>query len=175
MESITKFIETKLKLKVNREKSRVSRPQESTLLGFSFYRGKGGWEIRLSSKTMQRIRARLKACTQRSDATPIRERIRKIEEIKRGWVNYFAIAKMKGKMGELDGSVRMRLRMCLWKQWKQVKTKFKQLRGLGVSIVSVWPDGRCPNSKAVKIHPRIAPNQSCSPKYKAGAFDSRCH
>jgi len=133
METITGYIETKLKLKVNRTKSKVSRPNESTLLGFSFYRGKEGWEIRIAPKSLTRIKKKMKEQTERKSSAPLREKIKKMEAIIRGWVNYFWIAKAKSKMKELDELVRTRLRMGIWKQWKKPKTKIRNLQKLGIN------------------------------------------
>jgi RNA-directed DNA polymerase len=132
MESITEYIEKKLKLKVNRTKSKVSRPQESMLLGFSFYRDKGGWEVRIAPKSLERIKKKIKEKTKRNDPAPAKEKIKKMEALIRGWVNYFAIAKGKKKMQELDELVRTRLRIGIWKQWKKPKTKRIHLIKLGI-------------------------------------------
>ena len=132
MESITEYIESRLKLKVNRIKSKVSRPHESTLLGFSFYRSKEGWQIRIAPKSMDRIKKKMKEKTMRNDPMPAIEKIKKMESVIRGWVNYFAIAKGKSKMKELDELVRTRLRIGIWKQWKKPKTKRIQLIKLGI-------------------------------------------
>ena len=67
METITDYIESKLKLKVNRTKSKVSRPEESTLLGFSFYKSEKGWEVRIAPKSLKRIKAKMKEKTKRND------------------------------------------------------------------------------------------------------------
>ena len=133
METVTDYIETKLKLKVNRTKSKVSRPHESTLLGFSFYRSKPGWEIRIAPKSIIRIKEKMKEQTKRKDPAPAKEKIKKIEAVIRGWVNYFAIAKAKGKMQELDELVRTRLRMGLWKQWKRPYRRRMNLKKLGIN------------------------------------------
>lgn len=132
METITEYIERKLKLKVNRTKSKVSRPNESTLLGFSFFRSKGRWQIRIAPKSLDRIKKKMKDKTKRNDPTPTSEKIKKIEAVIGGWVNYFAIAKGKSKMQELDAIVRTRLRIGIWKQWKKPKTKRKSLIQLGI-------------------------------------------
>ena len=132
MESITGYIEEKLKLKVNRTKSKVSRPQESTLLGFSFYKNKEGWQIRIASKSLDRVKKKMKEKTRRNDPSPTKEKIKKMEAVIRGWVNYFSIAKAKSKMQELDELVRTRLRIGTWKQWKNPKTKRRHLIKLGI-------------------------------------------
>ena len=132
MESITVYIEKKLKLKVNRLKSKVSRPQESMLLGFSFYRSKEGWQVRIAPKSLDTIKKKMKEKTKRNDPAPAKEKIKKIEAVIRGWVNYFAIAKGKSKMEELDELVRTRLRIGIWKQWKKPQTKRIHLIKIGV-------------------------------------------
>nr|MDQ6888968.1 reverse transcriptase domain-containing protein [Bacteroidota bacterium] len=76
MDSITEYIESKLKLKVNRTKSKISRPEESTLLGFSFYRSKEGWQVRIAPKSMDRIKKKMKENTKRNDPSPAKEKIK---------------------------------------------------------------------------------------------------
>lgn len=144
MESITEYIEKKLKLNVNRTKSKVSRPQDSTLLGFSFYSSKEGWQIRIAPKSLDRIRKKMKEKTKRNDPAPAREKIKKLEAVIRGWVNYFAIAKGKRKMQELDELVRTRLRIGIWNQWKKPKTKRMHLIKLGIARQKVyeWSNSR---------------------------------
>ena len=132
METITEYIESKLKLKVNRSKSKVSRPSESTLLGFSFYRSEKGWEIRIAPKSLERIKKKMKEKTRRNDPSSAKEKIKKMEAVLRGWVNYFSIAKAKSKMQQLDELVRTRLRIGIWKQWKKPKTKRIHLIKLGI-------------------------------------------
>lgn len=133
LESITKYIEEKLKLKVNREKTKISQPYQSTLLGFSFYRNEGEWKIRISPKSLERIKEKLRSKTKRNDPSNAADKIKKIETVVRGWVNYFSIATAKSLMKRLDEMVRVRLRMGIWKQWKKPKTKISNLVKLGVS------------------------------------------
>lgn len=132
-ESITKFIEEKLKLKVNREKTKISRPNGSTLLGFSFYRKDGEWKIRIGSRALDRIKEKMKSKTKRNDPSNGEEKIKKLEAVIRGWVNYFSIARAMSVMEGLDEMVRTRLRIGIWKQWKRPKTRIKNLVKLGVS------------------------------------------
>lgn len=132
-ESIIKYIEEKLLLKVNREKTKISRPSESTLLGYSFYRASDGWEIRISEKSVGRITQKVKDITSRSNGMSGKERIGKIQSMIDGWVNYFVIAKAKTVMKGLDKLVRVRMRICQWKAWKRPKTRVKQLLKLGKS------------------------------------------
>jgi RNA-directed DNA polymerase len=149
METITDYVESKLKLKVNRIKSKVSRPNESTLLGFSFYRSEKGWEIRIAPKSLQKIKEKMKGKTKRNDPASAKEKIKKMEAVIRGWVNYFWIAKAKSKMNELDEMVRTRLRIGIWKQWKNPKTKRGNLERLGIKHVKAyeWSNSRKGNCR----------------------------
>lgn len=133
LESVTEFIEQKLKLKVNREKTKISRPAQSTLLGFSFYRNEGEWKVRISPKALDRMKEKIKSKTKRNDPSNAEEKIKKMEAMIRGWVNYFSIAEAKSIMKRLDERVRVRLRIGIWKQWKRPKTKISNLVKLGVS------------------------------------------
>lgn len=131
--SITHYIEKDLKLKVNKAKSKVSRPTESTLLGFSFYKSKGEWEIRIAKKTIERIRDKSKTITKRNNGSNTKQKVLKIQALVQGWVNYFSIAKAKSVMQNLDALVRSRLRMGLWKEWKWCKTRVANLLKLKAS------------------------------------------
>lgn len=131
--SITEYIEKHLKLKVNKEKSKVGRPTESTLLGFSFYNDKGKWAIRISRKSIDRIKEKSKAITKRNNGSNTRQKILKIQSLVQGWVNYFSIAKAKSLMQNLDRMIRLRLRMSLWKEWKNRRTRTANLLKLKAS------------------------------------------
>jgi RNA-directed DNA polymerase len=131
--SITNYIEADLKLKVNKDKSKVSTPVESTLLGFSFYNDKGNWTIRIAKKSIKRIKEKSKEITERNNGSNNRQKILKMRPIIQGWVNYFSIAKAKTIMQDLDKCVRTRLRMGLWKEWKTCKTRVSNLLKLKAS------------------------------------------
>jgi RNA-directed DNA polymerase len=142
MNSVIKIIEGKLLLKVNREKTKVSRPEGSMLLGFSFRTYKGRWIIKVARKTAHRIKRKFKEITKRNAPLSEEERITKLNTIIKGWVNYFVIAKAKTLMQHLDGNVRMRLRMCKWKQWKNIKTRRRNLLKLGAKSKDAYLWGR---------------------------------
>jgi RNA-directed DNA polymerase len=133
VESITKYIEKKLRLKVNREKTKISRPTTSQLLGFSFYKDKERYEIRISKKSLKRIKEKCKRITKSSDPTPQQAKLKKLEAVIRGWVNYFKIAKAKSNMQRLDEGIRTRLRITTWRKWKRIKTKVNNLIKLGIA------------------------------------------
>lgn len=130
-ESITTFIEKKLKLKVNEEKSAVDRPWKRKFLGFSFTPHHSP-KIRIAKESIKRAKHKIKELTQRSKPIPMEERIEKINEYLVGWCGYFALADTPTPFKQLDETLRRRLRMCLWKQWKLPQTKIKRLISLGV-------------------------------------------
>jgi RNA-directed DNA polymerase len=130
--SITNYIETKLKLKVNETKTKISKARESTLLGFSFYVDKDGYQIRIAKKSLKRIKEKIKAITSRSNPHSLSYRLEQLTPVIRGWVNYFRIAKAKSQMQKLDEWTRTRIRMCVWKLWKRPRTKIRELIKLGV-------------------------------------------
>lgn len=129
---ISTYLEDCLKLKVNREKSKVSRPGNSILLGFSFYGSGKGWKIRIASKSLRSIKEKIRQQTKRSKPCPLTERISNLKEIIHGWVNYFSIAEAKSHMVKLDEMMRTRLRIVLWKQWKSITGRARQLMKMGV-------------------------------------------
>jgi RNA-directed DNA polymerase len=139
-ESITYYIEKKLRLKVNRDKTKISRPAQSQLLGFSFYKSKESYEIRISSKTLKRIKEKCKRITRSSDPASQQLKLKKLEVVMRGWVNYFKIAKAKSNLQKLDEMIRTRLRIITWRSWKRIKTKVRNLIKLGIakSRAYVW-------------------------------------
>lgn len=133
LESITKFIEKKLGLKVNAEKSKVTRPTKTKYLGFSFWKDtKGKWKPKPHLKSYQKVKRKLKQLTCRRRSISLDERIKQINYVVRGWVNYFRIANMKNAIQEIDEHLRTRIRVIIWKQWKKASRKEKALLQLGV-------------------------------------------
>jgi group II intron reverse transcriptase/maturase len=138
MESITRFIEEKLKLKVNKDKSKVDRPWRLKFLGFSIYQSKEEYRIRVHEKSIIKFKAKLKEITSRSNAMSMRYRFLKLKQAIVGWINYFSIADMKAILRKLDEWLRRRIRMCFWKQWKKTKTKHDNLIKLGIPKYKAW-------------------------------------
>lgn len=138
LENITKFLEKELKLKVNTEKSAVSSPTKRKFLGYSFYYGKGGIKFRVHDKSYDRLKEKIRNITNRNVSMNFNHRIKKLNEIVVGWVNYFKLADMKTKLKELDQWIRRRLRAVVWKTWKLVRTRFKNLMKLGVPKGKAW-------------------------------------
>lgn len=132
-ESVTHFIEKKLKLKVNQVKSAVDRPWKRKFLGFTFSWDKATPKIQISKPSLQRVKAKIKEITSRKSPIPMEERIKKLNQYLTGWCGYYALVDTKTVFEELDKWIRRRLRMCLWKHWKLPRTKVKKLTALGVS------------------------------------------
>ena len=134
LNSITKYIEKKLGLKVNAEKSKVTRPTKTKYLGFSFWATKGGkWKPKPHIKSYQKLKRELKQLTDRSWSISLDNRIKQINYLIRGWVNYFRIANMRQVIIDIDKHLRTRIRVIIWKQWKKITKRYKALRQLGVS------------------------------------------
>ena len=133
MTTITNYIENKLGLIVNVEKSKIARPKQIKYLGFGFYNKKGAWRPKPHLKSVQKFEKKLKDITSRSNAMSIEDKITKLNQVIRGWINYFRIADMKFLMTRISEHLRHRLRMCIWKYWKIPRAKYKALRKLGIS------------------------------------------
>ena len=137
MQSIVKFIENKLGLKVNAEKSRIARPQDVKYLGFGFYYDKDAerWYPRVHEKSIEKLKRKLKQLTNRSWSVSLDLRIEKINQVVRGWVNYFKICNMKTHMENISSHLRRRIRCIIWKQWKVPSKRRESLTKLGISKV----------------------------------------
>lgn len=138
MKSMTNLIENKLKLKVNKNKSAVDLVSRRKFLGFSFYFSKGVAEIRIHEKSIRRFKDKVKFYTNRNKGISMEYRLLKLNQITRGWINYYGTANARRKLAELDKWIRRRLRACIWKQWKKISTKHKNLVKLGINKHKAW-------------------------------------
>lgn len=136
--SITKFIEGKLFLKVNREKTKVAYVGKIKFLGHGFYVDKDGGQLRVHPQSVEKFKAKVRKITGRSNGWSIQDRKDRLNALIRGWVSYFKLAKMKGLLQKLDGWIRRRLRMMTWKRWKRVSTKFENLKKTALSETTAW-------------------------------------
>jgi group II intron reverse transcriptase/maturase len=133
MESVKKYLQERLKLKINEQKSAVDRPWKLKFLGFSMHKAKNGQIlIRLAPQTIERVKTKIREITARNKPVSIAERIGRLNTYLGGWMGYFALAETPSIFEELDGWIRRRLRLCLWKQWKRIRTRYRELRALGL-------------------------------------------
>jgi len=132
MQNIIPFIEGKLFLKVNRDKSQVAHARGIKFLGYSFYVVKGEGRLRIHPKSVTKMKARIKELTSRSNGWGNDRRKEALSQYIKGWVQYFKLADMKKLLISVDKWYRRRLRMVIWKQWKRIKTKIANLVKLGV-------------------------------------------
>lgn len=132
--SITTFIEKKLGLKVNMEKSKISRPTKTTFLGFGFYydANKQKYQPRPSKASVQKFQRNLRRLTKRNWSISLSDRIIKLKQAIYGWINYFRITNMKKVLGSIDEKLRSRIRVIIWKQWKSNKKRIQSLVQLGI-------------------------------------------
>ena len=131
-ESITVFIERKLHLNVNKEKTVASYVGGVKYLGYSFYIQKGKCQFAVHPKSKAKMKLRLKELTSRSNGWGYERRRRKLSEYVRGWVGYYHLANMRRFLGDTDEWLRRRIRMCIWKAWKKPKTKVANLIKCGI-------------------------------------------
>ena len=135
--SLYLFLKNKLKLSINREKSGIRRPVQFKLLGYRFVptykKGDSGtYQLVVSGKGWETLKRELKVVTKKTTPRTFDERIKKLKEIQRGWINYFRMASMQSKLKELDSWLRNRLRYCIWTVWKKLERKRKNLIRLGI-------------------------------------------
>lgn len=138
LKNILPFIEKKLFLRVNREKTVVDLATRVKFLGFGFYTSKGGTRIRIHPKSVAKMKAKVENLTARSNGMGNEDRAGKLRRYIMGWVNYFKLADMRRLLQTTDEWMRRRIRMVIWKQWKRIKTKFGKLISLGIPENKAW-------------------------------------
>ena len=132
MYSITNWIEKKLGLKVNATKTQVCRPTKVKYLGFSFFKDASGWKARPHEDSIKRVKSKLKELCKRSWPVSLSYRIARINQVVRGWINYYAMCFMKTHMRRIDENLRLQMRVIIWKQWKVPSKREWGLKKLGV-------------------------------------------
>lgn len=137
--SITRFIEGKLFLKVNREKTVVSYVRGVKFLGYSFYVNKGKCLLAVHPKT--KMKAKLKELTSRSNGWGYELRKQKLKEYILGWIVYYHLGQIKRLCLETDEWLRRRIRMCIWKAWKKPKTRIINLKRCGIAARQAYQWG----------------------------------
>ena len=138
MANITRFIEVKLKLKVNEQKSAVDRPWRRRFLGFSFTSHKESPKIRIHKESIKRFKQRIKELTSRKHSIEMEQRIERLNRYLVGWLGYYQLAETPSIFRNMDSWIRRRLRMIRWKEWKKTKTKHTNLMKLGIDRWKAW-------------------------------------
>lgn len=138
LKSIITFIENKLLLKVNRDKTITASVKDIKFLGYSLYIFRGEGKLRVHPKSIAKLKENLKLLTSRSNGMGNEERKLKLRQFIRGWVNYFKLANMNKLLIRMDKWYRRRIRMVIWKQWKRVRTRMRNLIKLGLPRYKAW-------------------------------------
>ena len=136
--NIIPFIEDKLFLKVNKEKTKVTGTKGIKFLGYSFYKYKGEGRLRLHPKSISRMKERIRMLTSRSNGWGYARRKEELRLFITGWVNYFKMADMRKLLLKVDKWYRRRLRMIIWKHWKRISTRLRNLIKLGIHKAKAW-------------------------------------
>lgn len=137
-ESITRYIEERLYLRVNKEKTKVGYVAGMKFLGYSFYIKSGKCRLYVHANSYSKLKSRLKELTGRSNGMGYEQRKSCLRLFIRGWLEYFKLADMSSKLQVIDEWYRRRIRMCIWKCWKKVKTRFKNLQKCGINKDKAW-------------------------------------
>ncbi len=132
------FIEGKLFLKVNREKTKVAHVNYVKYLGHSFYIHRGEGRLRIHPKSIQKLKDKVREVTGRSNGMGIQERKDRLNQVVRGWTNYFQKADAKNVLKALDEWLRSRIRMATWKRWKKIRTRYANLKRAGLDEEQAW-------------------------------------
>lgn len=135
MRNLTRYIEEKLGLKVNMTKSKIDKPKGLKYLGFGFYFDSHAkqYKAKPHETSVEKFKMKMKKLTSRSWGVSNSYKIGKLNQLIRGWINYFRIGSMKMLCKQLDGRIRTRIRMCIWKHWKLPRTRKKHLIQLGIN------------------------------------------
>jgi RNA-directed DNA polymerase len=135
MRTVTKFVETKLKLQVNKDKSAVRYAGHMELLGYGIYRMRSQkFGLKVIESNWQKFVSKCKAITRKTAPLSLEERMLRLRELGYGWIGYFRMANIKSRLAQLDGNLTGRLRYCIWKSWKRLRTRIRNLKRLGVPI-----------------------------------------
>ena len=137
MASITRLLEKHLRLTVNADKSAVDRPWRRSFLGYSV-----SWHkqvrLRIAPKSLQAFMAKLRPLLRRSRGQSLPATLQKLNPVLRGWANYYCLTASKRPVEALDGWIRRRLRLILWRQWKRPYTRARNLMRLGLTEQRAW-------------------------------------
>ena len=132
MESVKRFLEKKLKLKVNPKKSKVERAWRVKFLGYSFYKRNGEILLRIANRTKERFKEKIRHLTKRTRPGKLEDIVKSVNQYVIGWIGYYRLANTPSVYKELDEWIRRRLRPMVWKRWKRGTTRYREIVKLGV-------------------------------------------
>ncbi len=170
LKGVTRFIEDKLHLKVNKEKTSVCRPISFHLLGYNFVstykrNEKGKYRLRVSPKAFAKMKANVKQITRKTRPLSFAQRITELNRFMKGWISYYRLAFMQEKLKDLDVWIRSRLRYCIWKHWKKPNKRMRSYISMGVekgmayawsrSRMGGWAQARSPMMKTTVTNSRL--------------------
>lgn len=144
MASLERFLSKRLRLKINRTKSAVAKPDERKFLGYTITRHGGKPQLKVASKSVQRLKAKLKPMFRRGRGMKLADTIGRINRITRGWIAYFRLSWDKGGIRAIDSWIRRHLRAIQWRQWKTPRTRQRKLLGLGLPLAQA----KCASNRA---------------------------
>jgi RNA-directed DNA polymerase len=157
-ESVTAFLAKRLKLKVNEEKSAVDRPWKRKFLGYTLT-AEGEPRLKVAPESEARLKAKLKDIFRRGRGRSLQRVVKEMKLVLVGWMNYFSLARVRNVFERLDGWIRRRLRVILWRQWKRTATRAKRLMARGLPEEQAWKsacNGRGPWWNAGAVHMNLA-------------------
>ena len=137
MEAITHYLERKLKLRVNRDKSAVARPWKRKFLGYSVTWHKQA-RLKIADSSLKRLKDRVREIVVGNASRNLDKTIAALNPVLRGWTSYFRLTEVKGVLEDLDGWIRRKLRCLLWRQWKRPATRNKRLQARGLDATRAW-------------------------------------
>jgi hypothetical protein len=137
MVAITGYLEKKLKLQVNRDKSAVARPWARKFLGYSVTWHKQA-RLKIADSSLKRLKDKVREIAQGNVSRNLRQTINTLNPVLRGWTSYFRLTEVKGILQDLDGWIRRKLRCLLWRQWKRPASRNKMLQRCGLDATRAW-------------------------------------
>ncbi|WP_208585947.1 group II intron reverse transcriptase/maturase [Gracilibacillus suaedae] len=137
-QNMTEFLEGKLKLKVNQQKSAIDRPWRRKFLGFSFTSHKKRPKVRIPKESIKRLKDRIRSLTSRKENISMETRIERLNRYLIGWIGYYQLTEAPSVLKQIDSWIQRRLRMIRWKEWKLVKTRYRELQRFGVKKEKAW-------------------------------------
>ena len=167
MDAMTDYLEQKLKLRVNRDKSAVARPWQRKFLGYSVTWHKQA-RLKIAGSSVKRLKDKVREIVVGNAFRNLGQTIATLNPVLRGWTSYFRLTEVKGVLQDLDGWIRRKLRCLLWRQWKRPATRHKRLQARGLDATRAWKsasNGRGPWWNAGASHMNAA-----YPKHFFGAM-----